>query len=168
MKKVIIGLICVCLVYGCTKKKTKSLTNQPQIFRPVEKSRYKPIYAGTELIIDSNYYSVNKRAWLTFQKNGNLVLYIDNEWIGHTNTHKHVPIPDKCVFQKDGDLVLYSADKPVWRSNTGGKDIVLMEVWHNPGMEPEHQFIMSTDKKFIEYVYNSYKEVFPGYLYPNW
>jgi Domain of unknown function (DUF4476)/FG-GAP-like repeat len=66
-------------------------------------------------------YSPNRRYFLVFQEDRNLVLYkgvLGNAnplWATATNN-----LVDRCVMQADGNLVLYKGSKAVWASNTNG------------------------------------------------
>ena len=78
---------------------------------------------STFLEINKKYFSNNKKYFLTFQDDGNLVLYkiIDNKniftWATMTNGNGI-----KCVFQDDGNFVIYnSKDFPIWATMTNNK-----------------------------------------------
>lgn len=74
---------------------------------------------GTELILNKEYWSLNKRYKLILQSDGNLVLYkvVENGkyhralWATNTNGRS----VKKCILNPDGNLVLYNwKDKPIW------------------------------------------------------
>ncbi len=77
---------------------------------------------GTKFAKDTKYYSEDKRYFLQFQSDGNLVVYkvvstrsANPVWNSRTNGRA----ASGCVFQQDGNLVLYdyNAD-PVWNAFT--------------------------------------------------
>lgn len=83
------------------------------------------IAVNTVFVINKRYWSPNKKHFLVFQGDGNLVIYrtasTGPEPIWNTGTNKPTilaPFPGvKAVFQKDGNLVVYGPNnKAVWDS----------------------------------------------------
>ena len=84
---------------------------------------------GMYLYVNNNMYSPSGNYRLTFQTDGNLVLYSSSgavRWA--TNVRNCIPTPYnsfETVFQGDGNLVVYyvqGVDQlvPVWNSHTSG------------------------------------------------
>lgn len=72
---------------------------------------------------DKPYYSEDKRYYLAFQSDGNLVIYKVAGSKAIWNSHTNGRAVKSCVFQDDGNLVLYDyAGKAVWDSNTDAKN----------------------------------------------
>ncbi|WP_256079006.1 hypothetical protein [Massilia sp. YIM B04103] len=78
--------------------------------------------AGTELVVDRLYYSPNKFYYLTFQADGNLVVYKAGTtrqviWAAASNGGT------RAFVQTDGNVVVYRGEvvprNAVWASNTG-------------------------------------------------
>lgn len=122
-------------------------------------------YWGNQVFkIDQKYYSPNRKTWLIFQTDGNLVLYHNGRYVAQTKTYDHTPIPDSCIFQADGNFVLYkkgSPSRPVWNSQT----------WWYPGAT-----LRINDDGYLRIVNTRGQVVwktgpsiyFPGYTFPNW
>ncbi len=73
---------------------------------------------------DKPYYSEDKRYYLAFQSDGNLVVYKVAGSKAIWNTHTNGRAVKSCVFQGDGNLVMYDyANKAVWDSETAAKSM---------------------------------------------
>jgi hypothetical protein len=74
------------------------------------------LYAGQSIT------SSDGRFYLTYQSDGNLVLYrYDAMPLWHTHTHG--TSPGRAIMQLDGNLVLYDgAGTPIWATMTVGFD----------------------------------------------
>lgn len=72
------------------------------------------------------YFSQDKRYFLVFQEDGNLVLYkynSKNNTPAIWQTRTHGIAMKSCVFQEDGNLVLYDySGKARWAANGGSVD----------------------------------------------
>ena len=84
------------------------------------------MHGGEVLPVNQSVRSANGRYVLTFQGDGNLVLYKEYAryarkalWASNTSGRS----VDVCIMQGDGNLVLYDPDgHPVWSSNTYGNN----------------------------------------------
>ena len=130
---------------------------------------------GYELECGRNYYSLDKRAILIFQSDGNLVLYYDGEWVGQSHTYDRNSKPDRCVFQLDGNLVLYKGTRPIWHTNTWGMGLTNFELissWHQVGYYLRLLKRSWPDPDIIRWEHsgydNNYKRKFSGYEFPDW
>jgi hypothetical protein len=76
---------------------------------------------GQELAVGAVIQSPNGRFILTFQNDGNLVVYdtSTNPWTALWNSRTPESGASRCIFQTDGNLVLYRSDgAPVWASGS--------------------------------------------------
>ena len=85
------------------------------------------IPAGTRLDKEESFTTTDGRTRLTMQKDGNLVVYVNNEAVWATNTSfwgsRRGPAGDHVVWEKNGDLVLYASDgKVAWAADTDQSD----------------------------------------------
>lgn len=88
------------------------------------------IYPGQILTAGNSITSANQQFGLSFQYDGNLVLYRNLERNGiYNDAASLVPLwstgthgsPTVCIMQEDGDLVIYDkSGSPKWRSGTAG------------------------------------------------
>lgn len=76
--------------------------------------------SGQELRANKSIVSPNGKTKLTFQADGNLVVYRDGKALWATGTWNKGAV--RAVMQADGNLVVYTADnKALWASGTAGK-----------------------------------------------
>jgi hypothetical protein len=73
---------------------------------------------------------------LTYQTDGNFVLYIGGKPKWATNTSTLLNIPVDTIFQSDGNLVVYqlnvfNSDVPVWASHTERKGVTTLALQHD-------------------------------------
>jgi hypothetical protein len=73
---------------------------------------------------------------LTYQHDGNFVLYIGGQAKWATNTSSLFSSPDFVVFQEDGNLVVYhfnvfGSEVPAWASGTNGKGATTLALQHD-------------------------------------
>jgi len=75
---------------------------------------------GGTIGIDQSLVAPGGASRLTFQSDGNLVLYCKRAdgWVPRWSTDTWGRTVTTCVMQTDGNLVLYNNDDPVWSSNT--------------------------------------------------
>ena len=113
---VLVFAITICFAQNPPRIKVPGSTTMPQgCFK-----------TNTSFTKGQPYYSADKRYCLTFQEDGNLVIYKFSTptkskavWNSHTNG---LAIKS-CVFQEDGNLVLYDyAGKARWAANGGSVD----------------------------------------------
>lgn len=80
------------------------------------------IYRDKSISKNQKFYSENGEYYLTFQTDGNLVLYYRNSsspiWSSNT-----VGVGSRAIFQADGNLVVYDrSNKAVFNTNTNNKN----------------------------------------------
>lgn len=80
------------------------------------------IYKDKRIIKNSKVYSENGEYYLTFQTDGNLVVYYKNStspfWASNT-----VGVGNRAIFQSDGNLVVYDkSNRAVFNTNTSNKN----------------------------------------------
>ena len=74
------------------------------------------------VLFDQGYefWSPNKKHYVVFQADGNLVVYTpDKKPIWATGTQNKGG--SDCIFQEDGNLCVYAGDRYLWGSGTNGK-----------------------------------------------
>jgi hypothetical protein len=76
-------------------------------------------------LVTTNYTCRGALLVLTYQDDGNFVLYIGGKAKWATNTSSTLFTPVDVQFQSDGNLVVYSHNlfgtRAIWASNTAGK-----------------------------------------------
>jgi hypothetical protein len=78
------------------------------------------LHAESELQINQKYYSSNKKYFVKFQSDGNLVVYVASPakevplWSSETSGKAST----KCLMQGDGNLVIYNRQTPIWDSKS--------------------------------------------------
>lgn len=97
------------------------------------------LVGGTTLAVDQPLFAPGRAARLTFQSDGNLVLYCERPtgWIPRWSTDTWGQTVTTCIMQTDGNLVLYNGSVPVWSSNT----------WTFPGS----RLIVQDDENLVIY-----------------
>lgn len=174
MKNISIALACMCLFFGCAKDEQPEPVMTKEIPDGMQAVQTKSGYAycwptGAEIDQGYTYHSNNGRARLVFEYNGNLVLYSDYTWVGHSNTHRRPNPPNKCYFQEDGNLVLYRGGQPIWHSCTVNPFVEWLML-HHTGASDGYEFYIKTwgDEIVWAYMGDKFQEVFPGYQFPWW
>lgn len=85
------------------------------------------ISAGTPLIAGNRVWSSNEKFYLTFQTDGNLVMYTKSKqaiWSSGTQN-----VGKNAIFQTDGNLVVYnSSNVAVWNSASQNKNGIALKV----------------------------------------
>src|SRR4051812_31357355 len=89
------------------------------------------VVSGQDLPLDAQFTSANGKAFICFQRDGNLVVYCDDNkgsWGPRWASHTVGKGADRCVMQGDGNLVVYKGVHPLWASNTSGHPGAAMYV----------------------------------------
>ena len=93
----------------------------------------KAIPIGTRLDSEESFTTANGNVRLSMQKDGNLVVYVDDEAVWATDTTfwglRFGPTGDHAVWQENGNLVLYASDgREAWSSGTAGNEGARLEL----------------------------------------
>jgi len=106
----------------------QSIAQPPGIRRPTAAqiiAKTPGSFAGNMVFVKNQpYYSPDKKHYLIFQGDGNLVVYRIAGTAAHAiwNTGTHVSFGRKAVFQMDGNLVVYDIkNRAVWDSRSDMK-----------------------------------------------
>ncbi|PNH02077.1 Mannose-specific lectin [Tetrabaena socialis] len=93
---------------------------------------------------DQSIFSQNGKYMLTYQRDGNLVLYPRAVWA----TGPTVPDPGMAVMQDDGNFVLYRKNMttPYYSTNQQGA---------NPGGQPPYRMVLQGDRNLVIYDANN-------------
>ena len=92
-----------------------------------------PLQKGTEMVLNQRYYTADKKHYLIWQGDGNLVVYrgADDRFVWGSYNNMQIPLykGKKAVMQTDGNFCFYDAnDRYVWGTQTQGEQITVNDA----------------------------------------